>query len=231
MKRHTVHTKHPRYKVPNYPRGSGLGFKTGASGEIILSPNHKVLTQINQISSGTLGSISRKRTYDEIDDEREQFALHVANSYAYFQTWQEAWKHYERYIGRNTQRATQAQQTPSRVHYKGEIYTWSGSNYGYDHKENAEKTKEADKRFGKKSLIRTIMGTNDPVKGKKWYVVYSRPTAKSIDRLYSDQGARIRAKERAGIPTWDGKTDSASPYYALRQRGLSHKEAVSDLSR
>ena len=28
MKRHTVHTKHPRYKVPNYPRGRGGGERT-----------------------------------------------------------------------------------------------------------------------------------------------------------------------------------------------------------
>jgi len=25
VKKHTVHTKHPRYKVPNYPRGQGGG--------------------------------------------------------------------------------------------------------------------------------------------------------------------------------------------------------------
>jgi len=40
MKRHTVHTKHPRYRVPNYPRGQGEGTQVPVSSQSVSSGSY-----------------------------------------------------------------------------------------------------------------------------------------------------------------------------------------------
>ncbi|MHA1286041.1 MAG: hypothetical protein ACTSPB_01435 [Candidatus Thorarchaeota archaeon] len=217
-KRHTVQTKHPRYNLPEYLRGrggqgscGGTPLRDGSGGGVgnivnpkktseSRSPNYDVIRDIYALSSGTMATITGKRKYTEINEEINKFAKFVEKSFIKFDSWQDAWDWYSR--PRSNKRLQKSIQTPDKIKKKKKIYTWAGSNYGYDNKEVAKKMAKSDRRVGKKSIIRTITGTNPPYKGKKWYVVYSRHTPKSIKRLYSDervQRERIAWMKKEGL--------------------------------
>jgi len=198
-KPHTVHTKDPRYNVNQYPRGScgGAPRYDGSGGSVGNHPNAKVIQGIRQLSAGTIANLTRKRNYSEIDAEREKFARWVERSNVVFDSWRDAWDWYTR--GRTNKRLQKSVQSPDKIIYRGNVYTWASSSYGYMNREVAERMAEHERAKGRKALVRKVTGTNPPFKGQQWYMVYRRETPASIRRLFSDEGARRRAMERHGL--------------------------------
>ncbi|MHA1286039.1 MAG: hypothetical protein ACTSPB_01425 [Candidatus Thorarchaeota archaeon] len=107
-RKHSVHTRHPRYNVLEYLRGKrgrgscgGTPRFDGSGGGIGNRQNAKVIHDAYNLSSGTMATLTGKKKYSELDKIQNDFAQWVEGSPRDFNTWQEAWRAYEKETGGN----------------------------------------------------------------------------------------------------------------------------------
>ncbi len=95
MRRHTVRTRHPRYHVSQYDRGSGKAAAQTRASIVVRPENMKIVRDINQLTSGTFATLTGKTRYADLDKLREAFAEFVAGSPRRYDTWVEAYEHWQ----------------------------------------------------------------------------------------------------------------------------------------
>jgi len=216
-RRHTVHTKHPRYNIPKYSRGvfaggegmgvhtegGGIGFsyprtdpssRLYAWGEKGLSDTPALYTnEYNSIAVGGKDHALLKILSEvEPSDEPNSYKM-VGKQYLK-----------DRYF------------VPHQAHTVAKI-----TPYGIK-KIIKPKTYFPEALRNLQNNGAVVVSGN-----KRNYYARITPKGREILAILEDKYGDTRTGEPVMTLTrWDGKTDSGSPYYALRQKGLSHRQAV-----